>query len=89
MQEVRHLVLIPAPRAMPAFFPVLSILNQKQPREMGKGNHDLSLSTCVPAVCAAWCCVLLLLQQQSSGTEGVTPPAHVSFLPPSDPCAGV
>lgn len=55
----RYLVLIPAPRAMPIIYPILSILNQKQPREMEKGKHDLFLSTCVPASCAVWCCVLL------------------------------
>lgn len=74
-KRCRHLMLIPVPRAMPVFYSVLSALNQKQPGEMGKGNHDVSLSTCVPAGYAAWCCVVPLLQQQyrgcSSRTKGV------------------
>lgn len=84
-------MLVPAPRAMPVFYPVLPALNQKQPGEMGKGNHDVFLSTCMPAGCAVWCCMVILLQQQYRAAEhGVfPPPPRVAFLLPSDPCAGV
>lgn len=45
-KRCRHLVLIPAARAMPAFFPVLSALNQKQPGEMGR---EIMISPWAPA----------------------------------------
>lgn len=57
-----------------------SALNQKQPGEMGTGNLDLSLSTCVPAVCAAWCCLVPLLQWQYRAAEQRVSP-HLPTCP--------
>lgn len=55
-KRCRHSVQVLAPGATPIFYPILSILCQEQPREMGKGKQ--MISSCAPRGRPVRCCVL-------------------------------